>query len=147
MPIPPIQIADVTVAPAPRQSPRDKWEPRPCVLRYRESSDRLRALGLRVPQRFVMVFYRAMPVSWSAARRAERNGAPHRVKPDADNLVKSALDALVPDDAGHWDERGVTLWAYRARLLIIDPTQVTVDDALLRAHLPAVDDSTREGEG
>lgn len=135
--IPPVQVLDgVRPTPAPRQSRRDTWDPRPCVMRYRAYCDALRLHRLLVPERFVFIFYLPMPRSWSERHRAQANGKPHTPKPDADNLGKSTLDALVARDQGHWDTRNVKLWAYTPRIVIVDPTRVAVDDAFLAAHVP-----------
>lgn len=81
---------------------RDKWLKRPAVVKYREFCDFARAqagivppepLGIRV------VAYLPMPESWSAAKKKAKTGTYHRQKPDADNIVKAVMDALLQDDS------------------------------------------------
>ena len=134
--IPPVQILDVTPVPAPRQSRRDAWAPRPCVLRYRAMRDHLRMLRAQVPERVVMIFYLPMPPSWSTAKRIAHAGTPHRQKPDADNLLKATIDAVVADDAAHYDERSIKVWSWAPRIVIVDPRLCEVTDAFIAAHLP-----------
>lgn len=135
-PIPAIQVAEVLVVPAPRQSRRDAWNPRPCVLRYRACADHLRVLRLRLPPRFALVFYLPMPASWSRTKRDAVRGQPMQQLGDGDNLQKTVMDALVRQDGRLWDGRWVKLWADGPRLVIADPTQVVVDDAFLAFHQP-----------
>lgn len=100
--------------PAPRQSRRDAWKPRACVLRCREFKDRCRAStpadlpedpeGLRV------AFYLAMPPSWSVKKKEKMRGQPHRQKPDTDNLLKALKDALWEEDSGIWQESTEKRW-------------------------------------
>lgn len=88
----------------PRQTQRDKWAKRPCVLRYRAWADGARAallLAGGVPRDPVAVHIEAMfepPKSLSGTQRYNLAGQPHRVKPDADNVLKAAVDALIQND-------------------------------------------------
>lgn len=91
--------------PAPRQTQRDKWMKRPCVMRYREYADRLRSfinLNDLYVGRIEARFFLAMPHSWSAKKKIAHEGKPHRVKPDGDNLLKSVQDALLKNDSMVW---------------------------------------------
>lgn len=97
----------------PRQSKSDKWEERPCVVRYRQWADRARAVAGPVPehaQHVDIVIYLPMPASLSAKKRTAMAGTPHRVKPDIDNLIKSALDALLKRDQGIYEIRAKKFW-------------------------------------
>ena len=87
----------------PRQTQRDRWAKRPCVLRYRAFADELRAKVGPVPPdplhiRFIAFF--PMPKSWSQKKKNSMRGANHRQKPDIDNICKAILDALLKDDSG-----------------------------------------------
>lgn len=88
---------------APRQSRRDAWNPRPCVVRYREWKDKARAsapAGMRTdPLEVRVIAYLAMPASWSKRKRAAMQGQFHRVKPDGDNVFKGVADALWEQDS------------------------------------------------
>jgi len=86
----------------PRMTRRDKWKQRPCVLRYREWCDQLRAAAGPVPPAesvielsWVATF--SPPPSWPKKRRVAAIGELHRVRPDRDNVDKQVLDALYPD--------------------------------------------------
>lgn len=117
--IPAIQMADVRVAPKPRQSQRDRWKPRDCVQRYRASGDELRLHRLKLPDTFVLVFYIAMPRSWSAKQRDAMRFQPHQSKPDESNLRKAVEDHLHPCDQRIYDGRGIKVWADADRLVIV----------------------------
>jgi hypothetical protein len=134
--VPAVQILDVVPVPAPRQSRRDAWAPRPCVRRYRAMRDHLRLLRPRLPERIVMIFYLAMPRSWTMEQRRAHAGEAHRVRPDADNLGKALLDALARQDADKYDVRAIKVWSWAPRIVIVDPDQCTVDGALIALHLP-----------
>lgn len=90
----------------PRQTRRDKWLERPCVLRYRAWADtaRLSAPSLpESPSRVRAVAFLPIPLSLSKHKRDGLKGQPHRVKPDADNIAKSILDSLFANDAVIYD--------------------------------------------
>lgn len=115
-----VQIHDVLVVGKPRQSQRDRWKKRECVLRYRAMCDELRIRGVKVPDAYVAVVYLPMPRSWPPAKRAEMNGTRHQSKPDHDNLAKSLGDAVRRQDQRIHDGRAVKRWAYSPRLVIVN---------------------------
>ena len=99
----------------PRMTQRDKWQKRPCVLRYRAFKDELRAQVGPLPidpfyVRFMAFF--PMPKSWSKKKKKEMTGKLHRSKPDIDNICKAILDTILKDDSKigwvemskHWDD-------------------------------------------
>ena len=109
----------------PRQTRRDKWAKRPCVVRYREWADKARECAGELPAAgdvmHVTVCAEFTPArSLSKAKRAALLGRAHRQSPDVDNIAKSVLDALWPDGdqaipavtcSKHWaSEPGVTVW-------------------------------------
>lgn len=99
----------------PRMTQRDKWQKRPCVLRYRDYCDRIRAAAKTLPKDvygIIVQVYIAMPKSWSKKKKTLHDGAAHRTKPDWDNLVKSACDALFKEDSVL---AGGTCWKYWCR--------------------------------
>lgn len=87
----------------PRMTQRDKWQQRPCVIRYRAFCDKLRqsfaAQRISLPDAFQIQFTIEMPASWSKKKRLEMNGRPHQTKPDLDNMLKAVCDALRKDDS------------------------------------------------
>jgi Holliday junction resolvase RusA-like endonuclease len=93
----------------PRMTRRDQWMRRPRVMRYRRWADEARLSLLRqlpsgrpalTPGEVSAIAVFAMPRSWSARKRAEMAGQPHRSAPDADNVGKALLDALFEQDKG-----------------------------------------------
>ncbi len=87
----------------PRMTQRDKWQQRPCAMRYRAFCDKLRqsfaAQRISLPDTFQIQFTIEMPASWSKKKRLEMNGRPHQTKPDLDNMLKAVCDALREDDS------------------------------------------------
>lgn len=110
---------DISPVPKPRMTQRDKWEKRPCVMRYRAFKDECRLCGVRVPEGGARVrFSIPMPKSWSKKKKSEMAGLPHQVRPDVDNLLKALLDAVYGDDSVVWDIRVTKIWGYHGRIEI-----------------------------
>lgn len=99
----------------PRMSQRDKWQKRPCVMRYRAWADKARA---SVPKGEILGIYREIsfvaylefPKSYSITKRAWLTGQPHFQKPDGDNVLKAILDSLFPEDKCIWKFSGEKRW-------------------------------------
>ena len=106
----------------PRMTQRDKWKKRPCVMRYRDWCDRVRAgVGNTLPAvedvaELNWTAYFQPPKSWSKTRRLEAMGQRHRSKPDRDNIDKAILDCLFVRDEYIADGRTRKRWDWRARL-------------------------------
>jgi Holliday junction resolvase RusA-like endonuclease len=98
-------IEGVPVA-KPRQTRSDKWNQRPCVMKYRKWADEARRIlkaktgieRLLGASKVDATFYFPMPAGWSRKKKAEMRGMPHRQKPDCDNCAKSVMDALIVND-------------------------------------------------
>lgn len=107
----------------PRQTRRDKWKQRHCVIQYRAFADDLRyqakKLSFIVPAELNVVFYAKMPDSWSEKKKAEMSGRPHQQKPDIDNLVKAFLDALCEDDSYVYKVTAEKYWAEQGKIVVI----------------------------
>ena len=86
----------------PRMTQRDKWAKRPCVLRYREWADKIRAaIPENMPKDPISVSWTAylpIPKSHSAKKAEALRGQLHRQKFDRDNIDKGVLDSLLKDD-------------------------------------------------
>ena len=100
----------------PRMTRSDRWKKRPCVMRYRVYSNRLREAALLqkyVPaNELIMQFHIKMPVSWSKKKKEKMRGKPMQSRPDIDNLQKSILDSLFPDeDSAIWKVCASKRWA------------------------------------
>ena len=107
----------------PRMTRSDRWKKRPCVVRYRVYSIRLREAALLkkyVPaNELIMQFHIKMPVSWSKKKKEQMRGKPMQSRPDIDNLEKSILDSLFPDeDSAVWKVCASKRWAEVGSLTI-----------------------------
>lgn len=99
--------------PAPRQTQRDKWMKRPCVMRYREYGATLRSfinLHDMYVGKITGIFYLPMPKSWSKKKKDLMRGKPHRQRGDWDNFMKGVQDLLLKNDAMIWAGYGETRW-------------------------------------
>ena len=64
---------------------------------------------------FCVTFYIEHPRTWRKKKVAEMVGKPHQSKPDADNMLKSLFDALIPKknrSAGQKGKDDKELWSY-----------------------------------
>lgn len=116
----------ITPVPKPRMTQRDKWQKRPCVIRYRDFCDEVRnqMKGQEFPQEGAyVIFYLPMPKSWSKKKKREMQLKPHQQKPDVDNLCKALLDALYGDDSHIYDIRISKYWAL-AGAINIEPIEL-----------------------
>jgi len=92
-------IYPITPVPKPRQTGSDKWKKRPPVLRYRAFADECRLRGVKVENGCSITFRMPMPWSWSKKKRLKMDTTPHTQRPDIDNLLKSVMDAVLPEDS------------------------------------------------
>jgi len=96
-------IFEGDIVPKPRMTQRDKWQQRPCVIRYRGFCDHLRWIvrlaKFKMSSCVKMEFFLPIPKSWSKKKKQEYHNQPHQQKPDIDNLIKAVMDALNVDDA------------------------------------------------
>ncbi len=105
----------------PRMTQRDKWQKRPCVMKYRWFADLCRAYKIEIPASKAHVLFKLpMPKSWTKQRKKIMEGQPHQQRPDVDNLLKSLLDALFKDDAHIWDIRVSKVWSIKGEIVIRD---------------------------
>ena len=100
---------------APRMTRRDRWKKRPCVVRYFEYRDQLRAkaveYGITLPNAFTVTFYMPMPKSWSKKKKAAHVGKPCQSKPALDNVLKGFMDALRTNDASVYAVSASKFWS------------------------------------
>ena len=90
-------------------------------MAYRAFADELRLKFGKVPEGVCSVtvkFFIGMPDSWSKKKRQEMKGEWHQQKPDADNLCKAVLDALIPNDERIAELNCVKLWSERDEIEI-----------------------------
>jgi Holliday junction resolvase RusA-like endonuclease len=138
----------ITPCPAPRQSRKDSWNPRPCVLRYRKFKDDLREevakLGLRpdelLPECPWLVFRMPVSPSWSQKKKNAAIRQQHQLKPDVDNLVKAILDGLYDRDTTQGDQhiadlRATKVWDWEGSIEIwTQPTYHEIMAAIRDPH-------------
>ena len=97
-----------------RQTQADRWKKRPAVLKYRSFRDKIRQKcidgGFELGESFEILFYIAMPESWSKKKKERMFMQPHNQKPDIDNLIKSVMDALKKDDKKVWKIKALKSW-------------------------------------
>jgi Holliday junction resolvase RusA-like endonuclease len=124
-----VKFIELAPVPEPRQSRRDAWNPRECVIRYREFCDDLNLLfkASELPENYLLVFYLPMPKSWSKKKKTQFYLTPHQQKPDRDNLEKAFLDGLFSkyhnldgnfDDSHVWDGRTIKLWSNQGAIAV-----------------------------
>lgn len=107
---------------APRMTQRDRWQKRPCVIRYRAWKDSARqaANGMIPPvasiESLSWVAWFVPPASWSNKKKAAALGQLHRSRPDRDNIDKAVLDALFPEDSGIASGRIEKRWGNESRV-------------------------------
>ena len=115
---------DVVPVAAPRMTHADRWIKRPCVQRYFEYRDQVRAqaqaMGVTLPNQFSVQFYLAMPRSWSKRKKQALVGTPHQAKPDADNLLKGWLDCF-GEDCAVWNVCAAKFWSVSPCVLLDVP--------------------------
>lgn len=99
----------------PRQSQRDKWMRRGCVIKYRAYADEVRrriepAVLYGLPS---VIFVLPFPASKTSRFKLDNAGKPHENKPDLDNLIKGLMDALLPgSDSLVHSLSAVKVWGY-----------------------------------
>ena len=108
------KIIKINPCTKPRQTQRDKWQKRPCVLKYRAFADeirmKLKTMGLELKETLDCIFVMPMPKSWNQKKRDHMSGQPHRQRPDIDNLEKALQDALCKEDSYIWKHRTEKVW-------------------------------------
>jgi Holliday junction resolvase RusA-like endonuclease len=102
---------------------RDTWansNVRPAVQKWRAFANEVKRLGITVQDGDALTFCVAMPTSWSAKKRREHEGQPHRSKPDLDNLIGGLFDAAMPDGDQHIAELGACrkVWASDGQIIV-----------------------------
>lgn len=103
----------------PRMTQRDKWKKRPSVLRYFAYRDaiRVQAGEWRPNGELTILFYLAMPKSWSGKKKALMIHEPHRQTPDLDNLIKGFLD-IWEEDKQVWCLHAEKLWGQTGAIVV-----------------------------
>lgn len=114
-----MKIYHIRPVPKPRMVRSDAWKKRPAVTRYWDFKAHCKLLDLTLPEgAFSVAFVLAMPESWSAKKRAQMAGKPHRQKPDVDNMLKAIFDAVLADDCHIADVRASKWWGEKDCIVI-----------------------------
>lgn len=75
----------------PRMTKSDSWKNRPVVMNYWAYKDLVKLHKVEIPAACHIVFYIAMPNSWSEKKKLAMNDRPHQQTPDIDNILKGLL--------------------------------------------------------
>ncbi len=124
-----LHVFDVEPVAKPRMTRRDKWAKRPCVLRYWDFVDQLKAEAIKnqyQPSKILsLVFVLPMPSSWSARKRESMRYKKHEQTPDLDNLIKAFKDALLKQDkAVHSYGFMHKCWGDTGQILVLSTDEV-----------------------
>ena len=116
-------ICKIDIMAKPRMTRRDKWPPpRKCVAKYWKFKDELVACakkeGFKLGNCIYMEFHIPMAKSWSKKKKALMLGKPHQQKSDLDNLEKSVLDSLLPEDCTVWHIEAKKFWSEEPMLIL-----------------------------
>ena len=101
---------DIEPIAAPRMTRADRWKKRPCVMHYNAFKQEVRLKRVDVVSGDKIIFWIAMPKSWSEKKKKQFYGQPHCQRPDIDNLTKALLDALYKEDSHIWKIRTEKRW-------------------------------------
>lgn len=117
---------DVKPLGKPRMTRADSWKRRPCVLRYREFCDKIRAAARKVGKipnsnHVDLVIIKsdfAYPKSWGKKKKEAMKLERHRHKPDVDNISKGVMDALFSEDSGIADLHAYKRWGEKDSITV-----------------------------
>ena len=109
---------NITPVSKPRQTQSDKWNKRPCVLKYRAFADQARNQNLKIESGNHIKFVLPMPSNWSKKKRIAMDGKPHTQRPDIDNLIKALLDAVHKEDCHIWRLSAEKLWGEKGSITV-----------------------------
>ena len=117
-----LKIFKISPIAKPRMTRRDVWAKRKVIIRYREFCDELRsqADGWKLPDTFRARFIVPMPNSWSKKKKRQMVATPHQQRPDADNLCKALMDALLKEDSTVWKLEIEKIWGEEGAIIIDD---------------------------
>lgn len=117
-----LKIFKISPLAKPRMTRRDVWAKRKVVIRYREFCDELRtqAEGWTLPDAFRARFIIPMPKSWSKKKKLQKVATPMQQRPDADNLAKALMDALLKEDSTVWKLEIEKIWGEEGAIIIDD---------------------------
>ena len=117
-----LKIFKISPIAKPRMTRADKWKKRPSVLAYRAFADEMRSQsdGWELPDAFRARFIIPMPKSWSKKKKLQKVATPMQQRPDADNLAKALMDALLKEDSTVWKLEIEKIWGEEGMIVIDD---------------------------
>jgi Holliday junction resolvase RusA-like endonuclease len=112
----------VDPVPKPRMTVSDKWAKRSATSRYWIFKDKLVLLAntkhFKLPEKYRAEFFIKMPDSWNLKKKLKYAGAPHKQRPDLDNLVKAIQDCLLAEDCKVWYTEASKIWWDEGKIVI-----------------------------
>lgn len=111
----------IDFVPKPRMTRSDKWKRRKVVLDYFKFKDEilLKTKGLNFGDTLSLGFVVKMPTSWSKKKKTLMLGAPHKQRPDLDNLIKAFKDAVFKEDSHVWKYGEMyKIWGQENKIII-----------------------------
>ena len=118
-------VFDIKPVPKPRETQRDKWNPRTCVKRFRCFRDEViikavnKAKYVQPVANSRIIFVVPMPKSWTKKKKAEMEGTGHQQRPDVDNFLKAWLDSVCKEGDEHiYDVRPTKIWGRSGRIVV-----------------------------
>jgi Holliday junction resolvase RusA-like endonuclease len=103
----------------PRMTRRDKWAKRPAVMKYFAFKDKIKQIGLNLPENgFRATFVIALPKGTPKRDRPKLIGKRHLKRPDIDNLLKALQDSVFSEDSHVWNVHAVKVWGEKGQIII-----------------------------
>ena len=117
-----LKIFKISPIAKPRMTRADKWKRRPSVLAYRAFADAMRQQcgDWELPDAFHVRFIIPMPASWSKKKKLQKVSTLMQQRPDADNLAKALMDALLKEDSTVWKLEIEKIWGEEGMIIIDD---------------------------
>ncbi len=113
---------NIDPCPAPRMVQSDKWNKRPCVMKYFAYRDFFRKIAAIQQYKLTPVidieFIFEMPKSWSVKKMNAFDNTAHQSRPDIDNLLKAVLDSLSIEDSFVYKVSALKKWGRKGKVII-----------------------------
>jgi len=114
-----MDVYPITPVPKPRMTQSVKWKRTPGQQRYFDFKDKVRDLGVVVPDcNYHVVFVLPMADSWTPKKKVRMDGSKHQQTPDKDNLEKALLDSVHKNDAHIWNGEVTKIWGREGQIII-----------------------------
>ena len=107
-------MLDIAPIAKPRMTKSDKWKHRKIVEDYWKFKDEIKKICLindfKLSDKYRIRFVLPMPQTWASKKKALCYGAPHKQRPDLDNLIKAINDCLHDEDSGVYYIEASKIW-------------------------------------